>query len=1174
MANRYGLSTRHGYKALYFNVKSKKLYVDAPGDNFTEVAALLGSNISAGLGIVITKTTGGGGQGQVVSLDPAVMNAVNALQTDLATLETMVLGHGADLTALQGSVTSVAGDVSSNHSKIQSNTAGIADNLALIKINQTGIAANSLAISKLRLDDLQDVTLKAGAPSDGQLLQFIGNKWTNTDLPRDLMHFKGLRDLTGAPPKDRATGDVYVHNGPVGTIDTRWAGLTGTIEPGEMVIYDAAAAQWEVIGITPTVKASTSQFGVVQLAAKTITANNKQLLEIVGDDLQAPLALDNTGNSVSLSFDTASGNGELEANLKIAQQKESSGEGTVNAKTLQILEYDAAGDEVKAVIPISDQSNSLQILSLNGLGTELQAMMPLANGNTKGIVSVGPPPPGHKQVLSVANGVLTADIPGALEFEGVLDVTMTDETDLSGPGGTRPANAASAVDKPVPPPSGILGQSVIVNGNPETFYNPGMVVVAEKSGLLGTEWGWKPPAGGGGGTTAGQASYLQVGDTIRTGDMLVYYEETPGVADGSATPATKQVGGWCLMGPAATSALLAIQTSTADVRSVGYTAPAAQTPPLDENQALYVDASRSDSPVVVAAQAQSDQIGVVKLVDSRTSDSNDNRAVTPAYLKAGLTAFETNVLSAKYAPLQSPVFKGTPTVPTPTQATSNLLIANTTYVNAQIAAIPNASDSVRGLVELATPQEAEDVVKGNALTPSTSGAPLVVTPSGLKAGVDSGIAAYDIPRSNNNNDHFYLRHYVRGGAPGSRTHTKDWVELTTNATANQVPNTDPAVANVSLSPGGQLSFTFDIPAGADGAAGAAGATGPAGPSKVSFDPASGELSVGTAVTTGNSASATLPWKGSAGGTISPSGSDADLTGINDLTVTNDGQFGGNINATGNVTGNNITASNDLNAKHIYLGLADNASNSDIGIIYKYGTPPTARNLQAMRVLDGAAHGVYEDKNNPNTSTGRTTNKVLNIAAGNEWSELRLGSFVKINGNKMTSVNEPNAGVNFAYMKFDPDPAKSLVNRSSPQTSVYSMVANDRIGCKQLDAWSDRRMKEAIAPIQSDDARRFVKTVDPVHFAWKDDIKVADNPDALPNTLGYIAQDVGKAGFAELVGAVNEDMSGAANATADDPDEIRYTVDYTKAVPLLHQALRDALERIEQLEQKLSAAGLN
>lgn len=79
---------------------------------------------------------------------------------------------------------------------------------------------------------------------------------------------------------------------------------------------------------------------------------------------------------------------------------------------------------------------------------------------------------------------------------------------------------------------------------------------------------------------------------------------------------------------------------------------------------------------------------------------------------------------AEYAPLASPALTGAPTAPTAAQGTNTTQVATTAFVKNEISAqVPAASETVSGLVELATSAEVDT---GTATTRA-------VTPAGLQA---------------------------------------------------------------------------------------------------------------------------------------------------------------------------------------------------------------------------------------------------------------------------------------------------------------------------------------------------------------------------------------------------------------------------------------------------------
>ena len=71
--------------------------------------------------------------------------------------------------------------------------------------------------------------------------------------------------------------------------------------------------------------------------------------------------------------------------------------------------------------------------------------------------------------------------------------------------------------------------------------------------------------------------------------------------------------------------------------------------------------------------------------------------------------------------------------------------------------------------------------------------------------------------------------------------------------------------------------------------------------------------------------------------------------------------------------------------------------------------------------------------------------------------------------------------------------------------------------------------------------------------------------------GYIAQDIIKIGFPHLISGIpNDDVKQETdNDGYTSPDKIQLSMNYDQVVPLLDAALKHALQKIEQLENRIS-----
>jgi hypothetical protein len=103
--------------------------------------------------------------------------------------------------------------------------------------------------------------------------------------------------------------------------------------------------------------------------------------------------------------------------------------------------------------------------------------------------------------------------------------------------------------------------------------------------------------------------------------------------------------------------------------------------------------------------------------------------------------------------------------------------------------------------------------------------------------------------------------------------------------------------------------------------------------------------------------------------------------------------------------------------------------------------------------------------------------------------------------------------------------------------------------------SDYRLKENIAPIANPSVR--LQALNPCSFNFiSAPTKVVD---------GFLAHEVQE--------IVPEAITGKKDAIDDDGNPVYQGIDQSKLVPLLTAALQEALQKIEDLEGRLTAAGL-
>ena len=150
-------------------------------------------------------------------------------------------------------------------------------------------------------------------------------------------------------------------------------------------------------------------------------------------------------------------------------------------------------------------------------------------------------------------------------------------------------------------------------------------------------------------------------------------------------------------------------------------------------------------------------------------------------------------------------------------------------------------------------------------------------------------------------------------------------------------------------------------------------------------------------------------------------------------------------------------------------------------------------------------------------------------------------------------------------------AHGMVDAGAGPSANYSLRADGRILVTgEVEITSDRRLKKDIVALTPELCKSFILTTTPVRFNWKSD-------DAIPD-YGYIAQDVLKAGFNDLVTVVpHPDMEGSVD---DDgfinPAGAKYVFSPGKIIPMVALNQRQLFEandakdvEIADLKERLS-----
>ena len=137
-----------------------------------------------------------------------------------------------------------------------------------------------------------------------------------------------------------------------------------------------------------------------------------------------------------------------------------------------------------------------------------------------------------------------------------------------------------------------------------------------------------------------------------------------------------------------------------------------------------------------------------------------------------------------------------------------------------------------------------------------------------------------------------------------------------------------------------------------------------------------------------------------------------------------------------------------------------------------------------------------------------------------------------------------------------------IGSAGAQTNTYSIYAAGRIACNgELNVISDYRTKNSIEVLDNNYCQNFIENTVPVKFNY--------NNDQTQKHFGYIAQDVYKAGFTDLVALCPQE--GLEEVIEDDgfinPKDVSFAMSTNELIPILHNVIKNQQTKITNLEQK-------
>ena len=109
------------------------------------------------------------------------------------------------------------------------------------------------------------------------------------------------------------------------------------------------------------------------------------------------------------------------------------------------------------------------------------------------------------------------------------------------------------------------------------------------------------------------------------------------------------------------------------------------------------------------------------------------------------------------------------------------------------------------------------------------------------------------------------------------------------------------------------------------------------------------------------------------------------------------------------------------------------------------------------------------------------------------------------------------------------------------------------------------IKDIISTIDAEHSLNFITGIDPIHYKLKNSVDDGDK-------FGFLAQDVIKIGFSNLVGqTTDENLEETTDADGFvSPAGQRLTVDYIQVIPLLTSAVKELHKQVQDLKSQLAA----
>ena len=211
-------------------------------------------------------------------------------------------------------------------------------------------------------------------------------------------------------------------------------------------------------------------------------------------------------------------------------------------------------------------------------------------------------------------------------------------------------------------------------------------------------------------------------------------------------------------------------------------------------------------------------------------------------------------------------------------------------------------------------------------------------------------------------------------------------------------------------------------------------------------------------------------------------------------------------------------------------------------------------------------------NNSSITLAQANSLYLSQNGGNIYCSLILGSLTSqvITSNvPLNVVNYCNTNINAMVPSgnpYTPGASSYYINSAGTISSIttsgtfsYSGIFSTDVAANAFINFSDVRIKTNIVNLPESVVDDFINRCEPKMYNLKSNI---DNDD-----FGYIAQNLWKSGFSNIVQLIPDETM---EETIDDdgfisPKDIKFTIAYTKIIPILHKKIKMLESRINKLE---------